>query len=436
MPTSEGTETPLDLVVWGSPLCTSQPDEGVNILTPLDIDTKAIDASAGTQYSIIVLPDGNAWVTGFIPDPNGDAYQGHMGIRPQDLVEGQNAWIEVSRVFDQNSGGVTFPPRFKKAFAGVENTPGEGDIHTVFVDGRGNAWSTGSNDVGQLCLGDTVDRLLPTRIEGVKNVVDVAVGGQHTLLLTEDGTIYGCGSNEKGQLGLGDTLPNTIVPLELYLLEAPAATVSAGKDHSLVMTKDGDIYAFGCNCYKQLCVDTGSEEYVYTPRAIDIDEKVVTSFEATMYSSYLLYVDGSVNACGRNDVGQLGDGTNDNEYLVTVAMPTESGGVVQLLGIGPGANSVFFVTEDQTVWATGHNNFGQLGVGDEDDRNLPTLVRMQKEAIVHIISAGNCQSLALKEGGIDITYMPTYNPTPSPVTPVPVAMPTYSPTAGKLPTYR
>ena len=55
---------------------------------------------------------------------------------------------------------------------------------------------------------------------------------------------------------------------------------------------------------------------VYTPQVLDLDdERTAKSFEATRYSSYILHFDGSVNSCGRNFFGQLGDSTNEDSYL-------------------------------------------------------------------------------------------------------------------------
>ena len=55
---------------------------------------------------------------------------------------------------------------------------------------------------------------------------------------------------------------------------------------------------------------------VYTPQILDLDDKrIAKSFEATRYSSYILHFDGSVNSCGRNFFGQLGDSTNEDSFL-------------------------------------------------------------------------------------------------------------------------
>ena len=437
LPTMSGTiGPPLDLLVWGSPLSTSQSEDNGNILIPLDIDISGIDASAGTRYSVIIYPDGRAFSTGYITDPNGSDYHGHLGIRPEVLVDGQNMFNEIDRAYDPNEGGLTFPPRFKKAFAGVENSEGMGDIHTILLDTKGNAWATGSNSAGQLCVGDTLDKLIPQRIP-LQNIVDVAIGGQHTLLLDSEGIIYGCGSNAVGQLGLEDSEAESLIPVKLDI-QVPATSISAGKDHSLIIAENG-IYTMGSNEYGQLCVDTQGENIV-TPSAFDVEEKVVAAFKATRESSYILYDDGSVNSCGRNNFGQLGDGTEEDAFLATVTFP-EGTNVVRLLGVGPSSYSAFFVTEDEIVYGTGSNDYGQLGVGDEENRNVPTLIKLQDGVEVFILSSAEDHTLALKEGGIDGTF-PTlapmgggsYAPTIAPTMESTVVVITDSPTIQVIPT--
>ena len=64
----------------------------------------------------------------------------------------------------------------------------------------------GKNDQGQLGVGNFKSQAFPVEIKSLRgrNIVKVAAGGFFTLFLTESGEILGCGSNEYGQLGLGE----------------------------------------------------------------------------------------------------------------------------------------------------------------------------------------------------------------------------------------
>ena len=109
----------------------------------------------------------------------------------------------------------------------------------------------------------------------------------------------------------------------------PALTLVAG---------DGN-YVMGSNNFGQLCVKPKrGNENKYSSHVFDIDERVVASFEATRFSSYVLYVDGSANGCGRNNHGQLGDGTYDDASLATVKLPRDRE-ITRFLGVRPSAHS-------------------------------------------------------------------------------------------------
>ncbi|KAL7518036.1 hypothetical protein ACHAWX_002900, partial [Stephanocyclus meneghinianus] len=412
------TMPPQDLCVWGSGDSFGE-QSGNDILVPLPTDRSGIDASAGSKYSLIVAANGVAYSSGFIEDMG--AYHGHLGIRPQDLEKGTNAFQEISRVFDDSKDGVTDPPPFVNVFAGVENEPGSGIIHTVLLDSEGRAWATGSNSKGQLCLGDEIDRLIPEiiSIEGIR-IVDVAIGGEHTLLLDETGNVYGCGSNEMGQLGLSSGTIKTEIPLKVYTLPK-TSSVSSGLDHSLFIAEDG-LYVTGENSFGQLCVDTKGKP-LSLPQALDIPVDLVTSFEATRGNSYILFLDGSVIGCGNNNVGQLGNGEDKELVTFEPTVVKTDGFMVRLLGFGPSSRSIFFVSDEESVYGTGLNSNGQLGVGDSENRNVPTKVLFENEVDVSLLSAGEDHTLALKLIGNTIPAVPEGIPTSIP-TPVPTPLST------------
>ena len=77
------------------------------------------------------------------------------------------------------------------------------------------------------------------------------------------------------------------------------------------------------------------------------------------------------SACGSNLFGQLGDGTNEDASLGVEVILEEN---ILALYSGPSSESVFFVGTEGNTYGTGLNDRGQLGVGDTEDRNLPSLV--------------------------------------------------------------
>ena len=229
----------------------------------------------------------------------------------------------------------------------------------------------------------------------------MAVGGVHTLLLLDDGTVYGCGNNAEGQLGLGSGTTQVLVPTKIVALNL-VTSISAGRSHSLFQSDNG-LYVTGSNTYEQLCTSSGGGNNVVTPqRLVDISTLVVQSFQSTKYSSYILFKNGSVDSCGLNTYGQLGDGTNTNKVRADVKL---NGKVTRLLGTGPSASSVFFYTVDKLVYGAGLNNVGQLGIGTDMNANIPRRVEFQRQIALDKLSASEDLTVAL--GTLGNTFQPT-----------------------------
>jgi hypothetical protein len=145
-------------------------------------------------------------------------------------------------------------------------------------------------------------------------------------------------------------------------------------------------------------------------------------------SSYFLLDDGSVKACGRNDEGQLGDGTFVNNEFTDVLLND----TVSNLGSGPSSQSVFFFGED-AVYGAGANDRFQLGLGEIGSQTFPVLVDFKDlatvEGIIKISSSGT-HTVALNipvDMPVDETYIPTFSPTVGNGTDT--GIPTFSPTA-------
>jgi alpha-tubulin suppressor-like RCC1 family protein len=124
----------------------------------------------------------------------------------------------------------------------------------ILEKGRIKAW--GNNDNGQLGLGDTKNRIVPTPIMGLIGVKQMATGQSHTMALMEDGTVKAWGDNLFGQLGLGNKTSGS-TPITIAGLNGVQQLI-AGQYHTLALMEDGTVKAWGDNSYGQLGIGSAT----------------------------------------------------------------------------------------------------------------------------------------------------------------------------------
>ena len=108
--------------------------------------------------------------------------------------------------------------------------------------------------------------------------------------------------------------------------------------------------------------------------------------------SLLLLADGTVEAWGSNDVGQLGEGTT-----LTGMERVKVQGLTEVVAISAGAYHSLAARRDGSVWAWGNNFSGQLGRGTASATGLPQPVPGLEGVIA--AAADNAHSLALRRDG-------------------------------------
>ena len=145
-----------------------------------------------------------------------------------------------------------------------------GGFHTACLTADGLVFVCGNDVYGQLGVGDTKSRVpvVPTLVRGElegRKVLQVAVGVAHTVCVTEDGAVLSFGFNASGQLGVGDT-ENRLMPTLLRgeLENKSVVQVAAGCGHTMFVTADGLVFACGSNYCGQLNVGDTERRLVLT----------------------------------------------------------------------------------------------------------------------------------------------------------------------------
>ncbi|WP_308638950.1 RCC1 domain-containing protein [Paenibacillus silvisoli] len=131
--------------------------------------------------------------------------------------------------------------------------------HTLFLKEDGTVWAVGGNEHGQLGNGQTSkgDKLFtePMQVLGLKDVIQVAAGDNHSVAVTSDGTVWAWGGNEHGQLG-DETRENGREPRVVAGLPK-VKSIAAGQYTSIALGEAGDVWVWGLQAYDRKDIQHG-----------------------------------------------------------------------------------------------------------------------------------------------------------------------------------
>ena len=136
---------------------------------------------------------------------------------------------------------------------------------TLALKSDGTVWGWGLNNSGQLAnyvvTGDRqnypvkIERKVNGVLTPLKNIKHIAVGETHSLAVTSEGKVYAWGLNKNGMLGNGTTTASTN-PMYVKASDGTDLTgikyVAAGNSTSFAITEYGDVYAWGMSFSGQL----------------------------------------------------------------------------------------------------------------------------------------------------------------------------------------
>ena len=317
-----------------------------------------------SEHSLILKNDNTLWGCGY-------NYYGNLGLGD----------IADRKIFTKVT---TNADNIKQVYCGYS--------HTFILKNDGTLWGTGNNYSGQLGLGDGHDRYAFTQITtNTDNIKDVYCGGSYTIILKNDGTLWGCGANGSGQLGLGDTTNRTTFT-QVTTNADNIKSVCCGSSHTLILKNDGTVWGCGHNGYGELGLGNNTNKNTFTQITTNIND--IKEIYCGGSHTFMLKNDSTLWGCGYNYNGQLGLGDSDDRYTFTEIATNAN----NIKSICCGSHHTLILKNDGSLWGTGRNNCSQLGLGDTTDRTIFTQVTTNINNIKEIY-CGAHHAFILKNDG-------------------------------------
>ncbi|MEM1684389.1 MAG: hypothetical protein QXD60_01365, partial [Nanopusillaceae archaeon] len=270
-----------------------------------------------------------------------------------------------------------------------------GQSHTCALLSSGLVVCWGRNNYGQLGDGTNTDRNTPVLVQDINNAIAIAAGGWHTCALLSNGSVACWGNNVYGQLGNGTFGGYSSTPVLVRGIYYNTIAIAAGHMHTCALISSGLVACWGWNYYGQL--GDGTNENRNTPTLVQGVNNAV-AISAGGWHTCALLSNGSIACWGRNDWGQLGNGTFGG-YSSTPVLVQD---INNAIAIAAGGWHTCALLANGSVACWGRNNYGQLGDGTNTDRNTPVLVQNINNAVA--ISAGYYHTCALLSSGLVVCW--------------------------------
>ena len=346
------------------------------IIPPQALKNNRGSVSAGGDHNVAIKEDGSLWTWGANRSGQLGNETGFSVGSPNRIMVETSDWVFAS--------------------AGWE--------HTVGFRADGSYWAWGQNQHGQ--VGQRPPPALPSDDNGIRgrsshgemeggyrwyglihtpiqietaSWASVSTGGAHTAAIKTDGSLWVWRAYvDIDNMSGNSTATYRNAPIRMATTNW--ASASAGESHVVAIKMDGSLWAWGANEYGQLGDNTTTHRNAPAP--------VLTPFTDWIYISaggrhtVAIRNDDSLWTWGSNQRGQLGDGTGLNRstpvpvntfsrYLDWDYFDSTS---VGWRSVSAGGRHTVAIRTDGSLWAWGHNEHGQLGIGNITNQITPSRV--------------------------------------------------------------
>ncbi len=212
-------------------------------------------------------------------------------------------------------------------------------------------------------------------------------GANHTLIIDRDGLVYAVGENLYGELGIENINPySSLVKFMQIPNLKDIVSVKCGVFFSLALDSYGNVYSWGNNYHGELGL--GDNEQRDTPQKIKSLKNVI-QIETSLFSAYALDKNGDVYAWGYGSDGELGNSNDSNSNI-----PQKIDGLSNIVMISASSRYAMALDKYGNVYTWGCGCDGNIGDGKKENRYTPYKLSLSR---IKDIAAGDYTSFALSE---------------------------------------
>ena len=277
---------------------------------------------------------------------------------------GQN---QAEAQLDSYSSPVQIPGTWSSASSGgngASTHPHNGAINT---DGELYLW--GRNHGGGLGQNDRTGRSSPTQVPGTTWKYHISTLNRSVVASKTDGTLWAWGQGQDGNTGLSDNTQYSS-PVQIGSLTTWTGTVdtlSGGYMNTMAIRTDGTLWTWGNNQLGQLGQNSTNGTSNNSP--LQIPGTTWSKVANIYYGGLAIKTDNTLWAWGYNNAGQLGQNNTTNRSS-PIQIPGTTWDKISAM-----RNAVLATKTDGTLWSWGYGtNNGQLGQNQAVSYSSPTQV--------------------------------------------------------------
>ncbi|KAM3270288.1 ultraviolet-B receptor UVR8 isoform X1 [Capsicum chacoense] len=241
-----------------------------------------------------------------------------------------------------------------------------------------------------------------TAARSIRKVLFISAGASHSVALLSGNVVCSWGRGEDGQLGLGDA-EDRFSPTQVSALDGQEiVSVTCGADHTTSYSEGfKQVYSWGWGDFGRL--GHGNSSDLFTPQPIKALHGTRIKQIACGDSHCLaVTMEGEVQSWGRNQNGQLGLGTTEDSL---VPRKIEAFKEIPVKMVAAGAEHTAAVSEDGELYGWGWGRYGNLGLGDRNDRLVPEKVSANVDACSYVQQEESRQGVMLYEAPTEKSWL-------------------------------